>query len=487
MPNQKNTVDWPGVAAALRGRFEQRGLESDVLALFKHPARHRRVLVACSGGADSVFMLCMLYSYAAELGLELTVAHYNHRWREADSDADAAFVEILARNLSCRYVGGARPDNEAAFTETTARALRLDFLRESARAYQCSWIAFGHQMDDILETQLQRLARGCSSDGLAAPRPVARFPQQPTHVRPLLHLRAGDIRMALNASGAPWREDDSNADVSIARNALRHTVIPNLIEALDRDPSSGAARSRRLLEEDAFALDLMAREHLPCAYAGEDRLKRKLLRAVPRALLRRALSAWLNTHALIQSVSAPAMDLLLGMVCGSKKKHRISAGTAYIMMDGEQLWIEPVDTADAAFLLEPTLMEPGDSVILSTGALMEMQQVRLDRETLDSILTGAIDAEHEVYLDLQHSQYYEIRGWQPGDRFRPMGAPGTKKLKDWFIDRQIPQKERKWLPVVTTCSGEIVWVPGFPPAESRKLSRHTKAALRLTYQTRNSL
>lgn len=487
MPHQKNTVDWPGIAAGLRRRFEQRGLQPDVLAQLQRPSQQRRVLVACSGGADSVFMLCMLYSYAAELGLELVVGHYNHRWREADSDADAAFVQALAQGLSCRYVAGERPDQKAAFTETTARALRLDFLRESARKHECAWIAFGHQMDDILETQLQRLARGCSSDGLAAPRPVAQFPQLPMHVRPLLHLRAGDLRMTLKACGAPWREDGSNADVSIARNALRHEVIPNLIEALDRDPTSGAARSRRLLEEDAIALDAMARAQLPDAFSGAERLERKQLRAVPRALLRRALLAWLSAQELMQSVSAPAMDVLLEQVCGSKKKHRISAGTAYIMMDAEQLWVEPVGVDAAACLLEPTLVEPGDSVILSTGAFMEMQQVSLDSKTLDSILSGAINSEHEVYLDLKHSQYYEIRAWQPGDRFHPMGAPGTKKLKDWFIDRRIPQKERKWLPVVTTCSGEIVWVPGFPPAESRKLSRHTKAALRLTYQTRNSL
>ncbi|MDP4693374.1 MAG: tRNA lysidine(34) synthetase TilS [Opitutales bacterium] len=80
---------------------------------------------------------------------------------------------------------------------------------------------------------------------------------------------------------------------------------------------------------------------------------------------------------------------------------------------------------------------------------------------------------------------FEVRSWQPGDRFHPIGAPGSKKLKDWFIDRYIPQRERKQLPVVSTSSGKIIWVPGFPPADTMKLSPTTKLALRLTYRTRN--
>lgn len=486
MSHQTDTVDWLKVASSIRARFEGRGLDAGVSVTLKR-AHSRRILVACSGGADSVFLLCMLATYAEALGLELIVAHYNHRWRGADSDGDAAFVEALAKGLSYPYLSGERPENEAAFTETTARALRLDFLRQTARQQNCPWIAFGHQMDDILETQLQRIARGCGAEGLAAPRPVARFDGQPTHVRPLLHLRAGDIRMALNACGAPWREDGSNADIGISRNALRHEVIPHLIEALDRDPAHGAARSRYLLEEDAAALDWMARKCLPAAFSGSSRLSREEMRHLPHALLRRGLSAWLNRHDLIQSVGASAMDLLLNAICGKKQKHRISAGIAYIMMDSEELWHEPVDAAEGSFFLEPILIESEDSVILSSGAYLKMESIRLDVVACNRILQGEVDCQVEAVIEFQGGQSFEIRSWQPGDRFRPIGAPGSKKLKDWFIDRQIPQKERKWLPVVTTCAGEIVWVPGFPPAESHKISKQTKAALRLTYQTRNSL
>jgi len=476
--------NWPEAARALSAHMGEESLHTSVRALLSG-AFCQRVLVACSGGADSIFMLCQLWGQVAELGVELVVAHYNHRWRGEDSQLDAEFVEVLAQQLGCPYVVAGRPEKEAAFTETTARALRLDFLRTAAKEHGCQCIAFGHQQNDILETQLQRLARGSGTDGLAAPRPIHFFEHYPTHVRPVLHLSAGAIRMALNACEIPWREDVSNEDVGISRNALRHNVIPSLNDALDRDVSAGSARSRDLLEEDADALDALARVYVPDAFTASDSLDRGALRAAPRALTRRALSAWLSAHALIQSLSAPAMDLLLDAVYADKKKNRLSAGAFYIELDEARVQFEAVQTKGQA--IEPSVIEAGESVMLSTGALLETDVVELDDALRDSIRSGEVDVVCEAYIAIEDGQAFEVRGWQPGDRFRPIGAPGSKKLKDWFIDRQIPAKERKLLPLVLTNSGEIAWVPGFPPADNLKIRATTKLALRLTYERRHPI
>jgi tRNA(Ile)-lysidine synthase len=486
MPNENNAVNWPKVARALRLRLMNRGIRSDVLAELER-AQADRILVACSGGADSVFMLCELWAHAAECGVELVVAHYNHRWRGEASVLDAAFVADMAKGLSCKCIIEDRPENEAAFTETTARALRLDFLRRVAQQHACGCIAFGHQQDDILETQLQRLARGSGTDGLAAPRPIHVFESNPTHLRPVLHLRAGEIRMGLNACGIPWREDSSNNDVGIARNALRHRVIPDLVEALSRDVSTGAARSRYLLEEDACALDILARVQFVDAYAGALKLGRQSLQLAPRALTRRALSAWLSAHNLIQSISAPAMDLFMDAVYAAKRKNRLSAGPAYIVLDQEWVWIELVKDAGDGRTVVACSIEAGESVILSTGALLETEVVELDDAFRAAILGGDVDVQREAFVAMTSGLTLDVRGWLAGDRYRPIGAPGSKKLKDWFIDRHIPQRERKLLPLVTLYSGEIIWVPGFAPADTMKISSETKMALRLTYQNSNPL
>ena len=478
--------NWPEAARMLHARLGGRCLHAEVRELLAGE-QLSRVLVACSGGADSVFLLCQLWAQAHTLGVELLVAHYNHRWRGEDSALDAKFVRELARLLDCRFVTDQRPDKEAAFTETTARALRLDFLRAAAQAHGCDCIAFGHQQDDILETQLQRLARGSGSDGLAAPRPIHRFEVHPMHIRPLLHLRAGDIRMTLNACGIPWREDRSNDDLAIARNALRRRVIPDLNDTLARDVAAGAARSRALLEEDASALDRLARQQLPAAFSACAELDRHALRAAPRALTRRALSAWLSAHDLIQSVSAPAMDLLLDAVYADTRSNRLSAGAVFLVLDEARLQFEPLGVADAERAVQPCCIEAGESLMLSTGALLETKVVELNDALRRLILQGGVDEAQQAYITLEAEEAFEVRGWQPGDRFRPIGAPGRKKLKDWFIDRRISVAERKRLPLVLSIAGEVIWVPGFSPADTRKISATTKLALRLTYQHRNSL
>ncbi|MGB0413934.1 MAG: tRNA lysidine(34) synthetase TilS [Coraliomargarita sp.] len=486
MSNNANKIKWPELARALRLRVGASQVHSAVWHQLSHPEM-KRLLVACSGGPDSVFMLCLLWADVESLGLELVVAHYNHRWRGLVSDQDAQFVREMAESLGCSYVEDSRPENEAAFTETTARALRLDFLRSAAAEHACSAIAFGHQQNDILETQLQRLARGSGSEGLAAPRPVHVFAEHPTHVRPLLGVRAGDIRLAMAACRVPWCEDSSNNDLSIPRNALRSRVVPLLLDALGRDASAGAGRSRALLEEDAEALNELSRQRFAEAYAGIDQLNRADLQEAPKALSRRALTAWLHAHELIASMSAPAMDQLVDAVYSSRRRHLLSAGAAFVVIDGETLLIEPAHANESERVLESATLEPGETVILSNGSVIETDQVELDPITRDEILSGQIEPEVEAYVALEADCMLEVRAWQPGDRFKPIGAPGSKKLKDWFIDRRIPQKERKHLPVVCIESGEIIWVPGFAPAERFKLQASNKQALRLTYQSRNPL
>lgn len=482
MSDAPKQMNWPEAARALRARIEGAPFEPTVARRIQGAGD---LLVACSGGADSVYLLCLLVAEAEASGLRLHIAHYNHRWRGDESDADAAFVASLAEAFDLPCLSDTRPDNEAAFTETTARALRLDFLRNAARRCGSGYIAYGHQLDDIIETQLQRIARGCASDGLAAPRPVAAFDGQPTHLRPLLHLRAGDIRMALNATGIPWREDRSNDDVSIARNALRRQIIPDLAEAFARDPAVGAARSRRLLEEDAAALDALSRERLPEAYAHAATLRRSALRALPPALLRRALTEWMHGHGLIASVGPSAMDLLIEALSGARRRYRMSAGSRYIVVDGDTLRWEHEDAVDSRQALQPAALEPGEPVFLSTGALVEAEVVELDQALRERLRSGEIDPGREAVIAYADEASFELRAWRPGDRFHPLGAPGGKKLKEAFIDRKIPQAERKTLPLVLDASGEVLWVPGFPPAESRKIRSSTRKALRLTYQTRN--
>lgn len=479
--------DWLHASDEVARRIRTEGLVPAVLEALQAVEGERAVLVACSGGADSVGLLCVLRAEAAALKLRLVVAHYNHRWRGEASEADAAFVARLAAAMGLPHIEESRSEVAAAFTETAARALRLDFLRRAAKRHHCRFIAFGHQLDDVLETQLQRLARGCGSEGLAAPRPVAVFPDQPTHLRPLLNCRAGDIRMALRAAGATWCEDSSNADTRISRNALRAEVVPALVEALDRDPVAGAARSRLLLEEEAAALEWMAQRTVPEAFTGAPELDRAALHGLPAAVLRRVLRAWLAAHQLLPHFGPAAQDCLLEQCRQDGVCDRHSAGPYFIVLSATRLQIERDQVDDSYTLLQRTEFEPGETIFLPEGASLACQACAVTPQLLGEVTSGRIDPSLEAVCALPDDLPLVLRGWQPGDRFHPLGAPGSRKLQDWFIDRRVPKAERKRLPVVLTHSGEIVWLPGAPPAERLKLKASTKQALRLTYQRGNSV
>jgi tRNA(Ile)-lysidine synthase len=477
-------INWQEAVHSLNKSASKYGFEPTVI---EHLRSAKNVLIACSGGADSVYLLCALIAQAEAIDLRLHVAHYNHRWRGKDSTLDADFVESIAQSFELPYIYGNRLDNEVAFTETTARTLRLKFLRESAKKLNCDFLIFGHQLDDIIETQLQRIARGCSSDGLAAPRPVMTFEGLPTHLRPLLHLRAKEIRAALKAASIPWKEDSSNDDVGIARNALRKKMIPDMANALGRDPAIGAARSRLLLQEDAVALDVISRQLLPEAYAHAQALERSALCALPPALMRRALTEWLSGHGLIGSVGASSMDTLINTLISSKKDHRLSAGSHYVVIDANTVSYEHADTHLDQQGLPPAYLKLEEQVILPNGALIQAQVVKICADLRARIGSGEVDSNKEAFLADQGESSFNIRSWQEGDCFFPLGAPGRKKLKDWFIDRKIPKPVRKSLPLFINESGELLWVPGFAPAERYKVQPSTNWALRLTYQTRNSL
>lgn len=440
----------------------------------------QRVLVAVSGGVDSVCLLCFLWAVRERYDLELVVGHYNHGWRGDASEEDAKFVEELAGSLGCSFHVDHCLEKAVSKTETVAREFRLDFLRRIAAQEGCTCIAFGHQANDILETQLLRLARGSGSEGLAAPRPVHDFNDAPTHLRPLLSIPSSSIFQAMDMVGLPWREDASNKNREIARNALRHEVVPALAKSVDRDVIAGAIRSQRLLEEDANALRMLAEEQFPEAFSGQGHLDRQALCSAPLALARRALAGWLQAHGRMDSVSAASMEILLEAIRGQEKCIRHSIGDAFIASDDTRVFLEgEIGPKPIEGLVNLVV---GEELALPNGAVLAAERIEVDADLHARLSARAINPREEAYLSILEGDKLSVRSWEPGDRFRPLGAPGTKKLKEWFLDRRIPLRERRDLPLVIESSGEVFWVPGFAPADSRKILKDTKQALRLTYR-----
>tara|TARA_B100001093_G_scaffold251781_1_gene241106 strand:- start:1909 stop:2901 length:993 start_codon:yes stop_codon:yes gene_type:complete len=299
-----------------------------------------RVLVACSGGADSVFTLILLCAHRSTLNLDISVAHFNHKWRAEASNEDCRFVQALAQRLAIPFYSENSQSQEITQTETHARSERISFLRACAAEINADAIAFGHQNDDILETQIQRLGRGSALEGLIAPRPIHYFPSYPTHIRPVLHLSSSHIEDQLKAFNIQWREDSSNEDQSIIRNKLRHTIIPLLSEAMKRNVSEGASRSRRLLEEDSDLLNTLAKERLGACFSLEPRLDRICLRNESQSLTRRAFFYWLRKLIPNQEVSATLQEKIMEAIYGERFREKFSIGEKFLVMNKREIWID---------------------------------------------------------------------------------------------------------------------------------------------------
>jgi tRNA(Ile)-lysidine synthase len=291
--------------------------------------RSERWAVAFSGGADSLAVLLLLWAHWPARRRRLTVLHFDHRLRGAESTADARFCRRVCASLGVTLVPGRWISGRAKRSEGAARAGRFAFIERemSQRRLRVLWL--GHQQDDVAETMMMRLARGSGTAGLAAPRAIHAFAEGKAsrgrvHVRPLLSLKKAEIVRTLRACGADWREDSSNAEGIHFRNRLRRDVIPRWVRAAERDALSGAALSRELLEEDDRALEAWVDELRPLNADGS--LSAARLAGKPRAVIRRALHRWLLLQRRAGELSRKGFDALLQAVeRGAPARHSLGS------------------------------------------------------------------------------------------------------------------------------------------------------------------
>jgi tRNA(Ile)-lysidine synthase len=342
----RGTAGWTTAAARVAERFPLGRLHPSVVAWADGRPRSERWAVALSGGADSVALLLLLWAHWPERRPRLSVLHFDHRLRGAESSADAAFCRGLCAALGVELVSGRWTARGRSRSEVEARGARFGFFEGAMAERKVRVLWLGHQLDDIAETMLMRLARGSGAGGLAAPRAVhafapARVRGRPRiHVRPLLTLKKEEISKALRAAGVRWREDSSNAKDIHFRNRIRRDVIPRWVRAAGRDALSGAALSRELLEEDELAIEAWVDALDPIGEGGSLLVSR--LAGRPRAVVRRALHRWLLGQTRAGVLSRQGFENLLRAVeRGAPQRHSLGSHGFAVIRAGH-LRFEPV-------------------------------------------------------------------------------------------------------------------------------------------------
>ncbi|HEX7049039.1 MAG TPA: tRNA lysidine(34) synthetase TilS [Longimicrobiales bacterium] len=404
------------------------------------------VLVAVSGGIDSVVLLHLLRFRLEDWALRLVAAHFDHDMREG-SDADAAWVAGLCRAWRIPLVRGHADGRLRG--ETAARDARYRFLAAAAARCGATRIATAHHADDQAETVLFRILRGTGLPGLAGI-PAARGP----YVRPLLPFRRTDIHAYAAAAGLRWREDPTNRDLRFSRNRLRHEVLPRLEAAAPgaTDALLHLARCARAAENawDRL-LDSLESEAILAEQEGVVVLARPaLLSYYPHArsrLLRRifrrlgALPGRGGTRAAVEFTNSGRSGASIRVAGGIRLEREFDR----IRVSRVSPQAEP--TADRSLSIPAPANGAGDAVV-GGRRLCVRWTLGQDRDSDDA-----------VALPLAGTRFpLEVRSWRPGDRIRL--SYGTKKLKKLFHERRLARSERHRIPVLADAGGRVLWVVG---------------------------
>ena len=426
-----------------------------------------RVLVAVSGGPDSVALLVTLAKLAAALDVEVCAAHFNHHLRGDESRRDQECAQRTATTLGVRCVVGNAVDlSGVSNLEARARDQRYAFLSRAAAAEGCTKIATGHTMNDQAETLLMRLLRGTGWDGLAGIPPV----REERIVRPMIECSRQQVLTFLKAHALAFCDDSSNDDRRLLRNRVRHDVLP-LLRTINPNVMRALASTAEILAGEVAFLEAASRSLLP---AQRSSLPVAAVVAAPAALRGRMVRTWLKSQRgdvrkLTMAHVRAIVDLALGQQPGACVR---LPRAERVVREYEQLRWQVGETP--AVDEPPQELVPGSAVSLASGWRISME------------LRGAVTPQSpdlwEIAADADVLRApLVVRSARPGDRIRPLGLRGSRKLQDIFVDRKLPRAHRWSFPVVEA-AGELLWVPGMVRSGSALITPETRSTLRLVAQ-----
>ena len=414
-----------------------------------------RVLVAVSGGADSVALLSLLHKVADTMDLHLEAAHLDHALRDASRD-DARFVEQLCNGLGIpltveRQNVGETARQRKGNLEEVAREVRRNFLTTTAQARNCDLIALGHHADDQAETFLMRLLRGSGSTGLAGMRMT-----NESVVRPLLPFRRDDLLVYLKEEGIIWREDESNQDQKFTRNRIRHHLLPVLGSFNPNISNQLVGLCEQLRQDDDYWTELVAQELARCGQGqGDDyTLDRALMLELAPALAGRVVRAALSkVRGDLRGITATHITDVLHLASEGPPQGELDLPNAWVARRYEKLLF---------CKKKPEENEHFETVLNGPG-VYQLPGERTLRLSLEE-QPGGESAEVVEFAAASLSFPLLLRHCRPGDRFRPSGMSGTKKLQDLFVDLKLTKEERQDSLLLLT-DNEVLWVVGLRRCE----------------------
>jgi tRNA(Ile)-lysidine synthase len=445
-----------------------------------------RILVAVSGGPDSVALLHLLLDLRDEFSLYLEVAHLQHGIRGEEAKQDARFVAELAESLKLPFhlkeIDLPRMKSNAGRgnLEAWAREERFRFFAEVARERKLDKVATAHTQDDQAETVLMWLLRGTGMKGLGGMSPVHRHrvatgdsTDTLTVIRPLLEVSKTEIVEYLDERKLNYRVDRSNLDSSLLRNWIRLELLPKIQQRVGRGFSARLSHQAELLRDEDSLLAELARK----SYEGmhdSNSLSRGAVLREPKALQRRILRHWIGrTRGHLRGLEFVHIDELLRLIKEGPSQGRMSIPGGWELVRE----YETLKLAKASRSLKRICY----TYELSIGTVLPIPEagIQLYSEQVDSSFGPMPTGPMEALFDLEAlPRRLVVRNFRPGDRFEPFGMSGHKKVKHLFIDKKVPLSVRASLPLLAT-GAEVLWIPGYGRSDIARLTDKTTSVLHI--------
>ncbi len=440
-------------------------------------SRGDKLLLAVSGGVDSVVMLHALNNIKEEYGLtdsSLGICHLNHNLRGGESDRDFAFVEEIASKLGLKFVGEkltvAAP--KGVSTQAWAREKRYEFFKRAADEFGATHIALGHNSDDRVETFLLRLISGAGSDGLTGMKPV-----RENIIRPLIETSRKDITKYALDNNINFVEDSTNKSTKYERNLVRSELLPLLEKNYNSNIKNTIKKTTELIEQDNDFLNALAfgKAREVSSHDGD----RVVLDRLKLSVLHKSISSRIILNTLFEvsgggSFYSVHIDSVMDIAASGKPNSYVDLpGGIKVVREYDNI-IVTTSEAELVEDYESEILVNEITMIDKTDDVFKSEVVKND---FPASLTGN---EFAVFDFDKMKSPLNVRNIREGDRMRPFGLDGTKKLKDILIDLKIPRRARKTMPLVV--SGEdILWAVGVKRSDLFKVTKDTKEVLKITH------
>lgn len=440
--------------------------------------RGEKILVAVSGGVDSMVLLRALKILSTKHKWKIVVAHFNHRLRGRASDADEKLVRRMAAKIQLPVV--IESADVKLFTkksklsiEMAARKLRHEFFARSARERKIKTIALAHHVDDQVELFFLRLLRGAGSEGLSGMKWKSPSPADKTIslIRPLLDFSKTGLSEFASENKIQFRDDATNFENDFLRNRIRNELLPLLRKNYQPSLNKTILRVMEILGAESEFVSQSSAGFQPVDARRRDACT--TLQKLPTAIQRRVLQMQLAQNGITAD-----FDLIESL--RQSANQFISVGANVSVARNEFGQIQLREESKSKF-------RPDELLVNLTG---QAGEAIFARRKFNWQFLGAPASRRHTPPGRRHSQEFFdadkiggkiiLRHWCAGDRFQPIGMKSSKKLQDLFVNTKVPRERRRELILAEAENGEIFWVEGLRISENFKIMPETKRRLRWT-------